>query len=99
MENTLSLLSYIHQVPTMTLILIGVSGVLLGFCIGSLYETYKYTKFLKTIKPKVKQLESNLRKMRELNDQYRFAELQRAIASEPFEQALSEAIESEDTEQ
>tara|TARA_R100001460_G_scaffold25771_1_gene51967 strand:- start:11805 stop:12086 length:282 start_codon:yes stop_codon:yes gene_type:complete len=93
MENTLSLLSYIHQVPTMTLILIFVSGVLLGIMLGSSYETYKYTKFLKTIKPKVSQLENNLRKMRELNDQYRFIELQRSIASEPFE-----ALESEDTE-
>lgn len=98
MENTLSLLSYIHQVPTMTLILLFLSSVLLGIMLGSSYETYKYTKFLKTIKPKVSQLENNLRKMRELNDQYRFIELQRSIASEPFDQALREAIESEDTE-
>lgn len=79
MENLLSFLSTINQVPTMTLILIFVFGLILGLMAGSGYEIYKYTKFLNSLKPKITQLETNLRKMRELNDQLRFVELQRAV--------------------
>ena len=79
MENLLSFLSTINQVPTMTLILIFVFGLILGLMVASGYETYKYTKFLNSLKPKIIKLETNLRKMRELNDQIRFVELQRAV--------------------
>ena len=46
MENLFSFLSTMNQVPTMSLILIFIFGLILGLLIGSAYEVAKYTKFL-----------------------------------------------------
>jgi len=85
MENLFSFLSTMNQVPTMSLILIFVFGLILGLMAGSGYETYKYTKFLNSLKPKITQLENNLKKMKELNNQLRFNELQRITEMEDSE--------------
>ena len=98
MENLFSLLSYIHQVPTMSLILIFVAGFGLGGLIVDSYYSYKHNKLRAEITPRVKQLQDNLRRMRELNDKYRFMELQRSMDSASIEKAVREAMESDDSE-
>ena len=99
MESTFSFLSYIHQVPTMTLILIFMAGFGLGGLIVDAYLSYKHRKLIEKIRPTVEKLQENLRKMRELNARYRFTELQSSIDLEPeIQQVIREAMESEDTE-
>lgn len=98
MESTFSFLSYIHQVPTMSLILIFMAGFGLGGLIVEIYYSYRHKKLKSEIQPRVQQLQENLRKMRELNEKYRFIELQRSIDNASFDKAVREAMESEDTE-
>ena len=98
MESTFSFLSYIHQVPTMSLILIFMAGFGLGGLIVDIYYSYRHKKLKAEITPRVKQLQDNLRRMRELNDKYRFMELQRSMDSASIEKAVREAMESDDSE-
>ena len=99
MESTFSFLSYIHEVPTMSLILIFMAGFGLGGLIVDAYLSYKHRKLIEKIRPTIEKLQENLRKMRELNARYRFTELQSSIDLEPeIQQVIREAMESEDTE-
>ena len=79
MENIFSFLSTMNQVPTMSLILIFIFGLILGLLFGSAYEVAKYTKFLRSLQPKVEQLQETLRKQRELTNKLRFMELQKVV--------------------
>ena len=100
MESTFSFLSYIHEVPTMSLILIFMAGFGLGGLIVDAYLSYKHRQLIKKIRPTIEKLQENLRNMRELVSKYRFAELQRTIDLEPeIQRVIHEAMESEDTEQ
>lgn len=84
----------------MSLILIFVAGFGLGGLIVDSYYSYKHNKLRAQITPKVNQLQENLRRMRELNDKYRFLELQRSIdlKSASIDKAVREAMESDDSE-
>ena len=79
MENIFSFLSTMNQVPTMSLILIFIFGLILGLLFGSAYEVAKYTMLLRSLQPKVEQLQENLRKQRELTNKLRFMELQKVV--------------------